>query len=139
MRWSGFGLVLGLSIAAGCGGPGAATVSGEVKVDGEPLQKGVISFSPLEGAGAVASGQIENGRYSVQTTPGKKRVQISAPIVTGQRREYNSPNAPMVEITEEGLADKYHTKSELTFDVQAGNNTRDWTVEKKPQGRSAGK
>ena len=127
-------LVIGLCLlapAGGCGGPATATVGGEVTVGGVLLEKGVISFVPAEGEGAPATANVVNGRYEIRTTPGNKRVQVSAPVVVGKRPEYNGPNAPMVEITAEGLPDRYNAKSELTYEVKPGGNTKNWELEGK--------
>lgn len=129
------GVLLGLGAAgllAGCSsGPASATVSGEVKVNGAPVEKGTISFAPAEGKGAPASGEIKNGRYEVRTTAGKKLVQISAPVVTGKRKDSSAPDAQWLEITEESIPEKYNSKSELNFDVQSGSNSKDWALEVK--------
>lgn len=117
----------GIVLILGCNNQEAASVHGDVTVDGKPLEKGVITFTGPDGKSSKAN--IENGKYDLRTTPGSNRVQISAPVATGKRKEYNGPNAPLVEITEESLPAKYHTKSELTFDVKAGSNTKDWAVE----------
>ena len=113
----------------GCGGSSVATVSGEVLVDGKPLTKGLIEFVALEGAGDPARSEVINGRYDVTTTPGKKQVKISAPVVT--RRHQPSPGAPVSEVTEESLPDRYHSQSVLTLDVRPGSNTKKWEVESK--------
>jgi len=126
-------VLLGLSAAgllSGCG-PATATISGEVKVNGALLQKGVISFVPADNTGAPVTAEITNGKYEVKTTAGKKFVQISAPVVTGKRKESPAENAPMIEITTESLPAKYHSKTELTFDVQPGGNTKNWDLEAK--------
>lgn len=117
---------------AGCG-QRAATVSGQVTVDDQPLKKGVIVFAPADGNGPPAQATIENGRYEVETLPGNKRVQISAPVVIGKKKEYDAPDAPLVEITGESLPDRYHSNSELTFEVKVGANAKDWplTVKKR--------
>lgn len=124
----------GAGLAGGCG-PGVATVSGEVTVGGRPLEKGVISFVAAEGRAAPATANIENGKYSVTTVPGNKRVQISAPVVVGKRPEHIGKDAPLVEITEESLPERYNSQTDLTFEVKAGANTKDWAVERK-KGRS---
>jgi hypothetical protein len=56
-----------ISAAAGCSGS-AATVTGTVTLDGQPLTKGDVSFHP-DGAGAApAYGQIDSsGRYTLST------------------------------------------------------------------------
>jgi hypothetical protein len=114
---------------AGCGGPETFTITGVVTVDGKPLDKGVIMFTSPDGKSATV--EIKGGNYEARTSPGMNRVQISAPIVTGTRPEYNAPDAPRVEITEESLPERYHTKSDLTVDVKPGRNIKDWAVESK--------
>jgi hypothetical protein len=114
-------MVLLAVLAGGCGS--TATVSGEVTVDGKPIDKGVISYVPADDKGAPATAPIENGRYELKTRPGNKRVQISQTVVVGKRDGY--------EITEERLPARFHSRTELTFEVQSGANTRDWNLETK--------
>ena len=127
-----FLLVLGATAAllTGCG-PSKATVSGEVKMDGQPLDSGVISFAPAAGGGASATADVKNGKYSVQTTPGAKWVQISAPLVIGQRKLSAGPDARVTDIREERLPERYNAKTELKCDLKAGGNVKDWSVESK--------
>lgn len=130
-RWafSGWPFLLGL-LLAGCG-PATVTIKGQVTLDGQPLSKGVIAFIPSDIEGETATATIENGAYTVQTLAGNKRVQISAPVVTGTRKAFDGPGAPTLEITEESLPDRYHASTELTFTAQPGENTKDWSVESK--------
>jgi hypothetical protein len=121
-------LLVVAAISTSCG-PQTSSISGTVTVDGAPLEKGVISYVAAEGQDPPATAEIAGGKYSVQTTPGKKKVQLSAPRVIGKRKEYNSPDAPEIEISEESLADKYHAQTELTFDAEPGSNSKDWQVE----------
>jgi hypothetical protein len=123
-------LVMATAVLPGCGAP-TATVSGEVTVDGQPLDKGVISYVPAEGAGAAATAEVAKGKYHLQTTPGAKWVQVSAPVVVGQRKEYNSPNAPLVDVSGERLPERYNAKTELKFELKPGANVKDWSVEGK--------
>ena len=52
--------------------------------------------------------EILNGKYATdKMVSGKKFVQISAPKVVGKRKEYEGPDAPLVELTEERLPPKY--------------------------------
>ncbi len=84
-------VALSASIAlllASCGGDGEAfgkryPVSGKVTYNGQPLEKGSISFVPEKGAGAT--GPIEKGDYTLSTggdqdgaLPGKYKVTITA-------------------------------------------------------------
>ncbi|MFM8274163.1 MAG: hypothetical protein ACKODX_17790 [Gemmata sp.] len=120
------------ALLAGCGGPkgpAPATVSGQVKLNGVAIEKGIIMFAPADGVGAPATAEITKGRYTVATTAGKKAVQVSVPVVTGRQPESAAPGAPMIELTAESVPEKYNAKSELTLDVIAGGNTKDWDLE----------
>lgn len=114
-------------LALGCGsdGPPTATVSGEVKLNGTPVAKGLITFSD---GGTTSTADIVNGRYQAKTTAGKKSVMVSAPVVIGKRKESTAPDAATVEITEESVPAKYNSTTELTFDAQAGANKKDWEL-----------
>jgi hypothetical protein len=75
-------------VIASCGGGEEAfgkryPVSGTVTYNGQPLEKGVISFIPEKGAGAT--GAIDKGSYTLSTggegdgaLPGKYKVTITA-------------------------------------------------------------
>src|SRR5688572_16057774 len=71
-------LLLLLPAAFGCGGS-QASVSGTVTYEGEEIERGYISFFPIDGKGPSAGAEILAGRYSASgLTPGKNRVVISA-------------------------------------------------------------
>jgi hypothetical protein len=61
------------TVGSGCsGGPGYshATVAGTVTVDGDPVPKGHITFSPAGGSqGPVTGAPIENGKYRCEAVP----------------------------------------------------------------------
>jgi hypothetical protein len=63
-----------LCFALGCGGDDLGKrypVSGKVTYKGQPVAKGVISFVPEEKEGRGATGEIQNGAYTLTTqTPG---------------------------------------------------------------------
>ena len=55
-------------VLPGCGSA-AATVSGEVTYEGQPVGDGYISFTPADGRGKDAGAPIANGRYIVANLP----------------------------------------------------------------------
>ncbi len=90
-------------VTAGCGK--SISLEGTVTVDGEPVKKGLIVFSPdvaSDNDGPSASGQIEDGRFRLakgQTpTPGTN-------IATVNDLENNVGYRVKVEIPEGGGAD----------------------------------
>jgi hypothetical protein len=69
--------VLGL-LSAGCGGD-AASVSGLVSYEDQPVANGYVTFAPADGKGPVVGGAVTNGRYAVANVPpGPKVVKVEA-------------------------------------------------------------
>lgn len=70
--------LLVMSLIAGCGGDGV-TVSGTVTYNGQPVEKGSISFQPADGKGNSAGGDITAGKFSVKNVaPGKNKVLVAS-------------------------------------------------------------
>ncbi|QDU56225.1 carboxypeptidase-like regulatory domain-containing protein [Aeoliella mucimassa] len=124
------------AMLVGCGSSGwqYAEVSGQVKLDGQPLANAVVEFAiltpPPEGTEGdrlpVASGQTnEQGEFHLETlTPendkingavvGNHRVTITSKIV--ERNEFEGDKI----LRKELLPPKYNQNSELTFNVPTG-------------------
>jgi len=122
-------LGLGL-IVSGCGnpkGPETARISGTITRDGQPLEKGIITFKDST-TKTVSPIPIEKGKYSGVVFPGQMRVEIGSKKVTGQRKAYDTPDSPMVDVTEEDLPAEYNVNSNLTFEVKPGNNSFDYDM-----------
>lgn len=121
-------VVVGL-VAAGCGGdaPTGYPVSGRVTLDGAALDRGLIRLAPT-GKGSPVGGEIKAGRYDLMAPPGVCRVEITATKVVGQRKAYDTPDSPLVAVTEEAVPARYNAQSQLTYDVQAGRNEKDFDL-----------
>src|SRR5262249_52343565 len=94
---------------------------------------GAISFLASDAtSGTSGGGTVIDGRYKVAPEaglkPGKYRVEIRWGKPTGKK--FRSDSGEMLDMTEEGLPEKYHTKSELTREVKAGWNTSDFNLPK---------
>jgi hypothetical protein len=122
------GLALWAALAAGCGESNVGDVAGTVTVDGTPVDEGSITFTPADGQGQTAGGPIKAGKYAVRVPPGRMKVSISAPKAIGKKKLYNTPNSPEGTIWKEGLPARYNELTELTFEVKAGKNTKDWEL-----------
>lgn len=86
-----------VSSLSGCSNDplGRQAISGTVKVDGQPLAAGDISFTPAEGQPTSGGSPIRDGKYSVPRdmglVPGKYRVEIHAPVPgTGGQPDENA-------------------------------------------------
>jgi hypothetical protein len=108
---------------------GRAAVSGKVTFGGEPLKSGIVKFIPADGRTATADSMIKDGEYTAAVPPGEKRVEITSPKVVGKRRMM--PESPEIDIVEELLPAKYNTKTELTYSVTAGSQTKDFELPSK--------
>lgn len=120
--------VAAMQIAAliGCGGK-PAQVSGTVTLDGKPLERGVVGFTPVAG-GLRAAGIIQSdGRYTL-TTNRESGLETGEYRVTVVSREPGPPSnggppMPGPYITPERYA--VESTSGLFYTVAPGNNTID--------------
>lgn len=129
--------IFALATLAGCGGSGDGynrqPITGQVILDGKPLENGMITFAQPSGDEPVASAFIENGVYKVERgdgpIPGAHRVSIWSRKPTG--RQIRNPNDPgeMIEEVRNIIPPRYGSKSELTADVKEGSNTFDFKLE----------
>jgi hypothetical protein len=129
-----------LLLASGCGGGGAGdrgAVAGMVKLDGKPVEKGSILFTPIEGArGQVVGGEIENGRYQLSAKIGPaigvNRVDIRAMRKTGKMvpKPFAPPGVTIPEQVE-AVAERFNSKSTLKVLIKSGDNTADFDVSSK--------
>jgi len=137
LRRAGLGvaLIFGL-FATGCGsgGPTMGKVSGTVKVGGQPLAKGTITFIATDGKNPNATGAIENGSYTLQTTePGDGAVvgSYNVAVSDADSAVMNTavPGMP-APVQKSGIDKKYLDAgtSGLTATVEAGSNNKDFDL-----------
>jgi hypothetical protein len=106
-------------------------VTGAVSIDGQPVEKGSISFIPADGQGPTTGAEIVAGKYTSQAPLGVSKVEIRVPKVVGKRRLYDTPDSPVQDLMEEVLPEKYNEKTELRFDAQPGKNEKNWDLQTK--------
>jgi len=119
-----------LAVFVGCEAK-PSTVSGKVTIDGKPVPRGGITFLPFDGDGPTAAGTIRNGEYSAEVFPGKKRVEILGYEVVGQVPAYGDPKGPMKDVTKAVVPPKYNQHSDLTAEIQVGNNDINFELDSK--------
>jgi len=115
-----------LIFVVGCSGS-AASVSGTVTLDGQPLTKGDVSFHPDGGSGAPAYGQIDaQGRYSLSTgteaglAPGAYTAVVVATKDPPQLYDKTGAEIPPIPITPHKYGST--TTSDLKVQVKPGKN-----------------
>jgi hypothetical protein len=126
-------LILWLAIApAGCTrGPAMGTVNGEVTLDGQPLAKGHVEFSPIDGQGQTGGAIIDGGKFSAEIPVAKMKVAIHSPKVVGKRKAYDTPESPWEDEVAEALPARYHINSDITLDVQPGTQAVKYELKSK--------
>lgn len=102
----------------GCDDANRVEIQGSVTYDGVAVEKGTISLSSLEAdssSDAVSdAGEIENGRYALETSLGKKRVEIRASRPLPPERQ-NNPEMGL--LYEDFIPPSYNRESTLTVDI----------------------
>jgi hypothetical protein len=114
------------------------TVTGLVKVDGEPLARGSIEFVPVDDKGAIAADRgtgggatIKEGTYLLEKglTVGRYRVEIQG--IRATARKVLNPLLPAEYIQEEVavVPPKFNEQSTLFREVSVGSNQIDFDLE----------
>jgi hypothetical protein len=120
----------------GCGGPNnRAAISGTVRLNGQPLANGSISFVPAEGnVGPSSGGIITDGKYAVSqargVAVGKNRVGIRSMVKTG--RKINIGRGSLEDEWQQVVPAKYNEQSELVHDVPPGSMRLDFDLKGEP-------
>ena len=121
-------LFFAIFLAAGCGGPKIAPVSGKVTMDGKPLANANVNFQPI-GQGNVHPGPgshskaDKNGEYTLEYIEGgqgalvsKHRVEISAIADDGK----GDPEDNRRRAAPDRVPPQFNVKSQLTCDAPPG-------------------
>jgi hypothetical protein len=138
-RTRSLGIVWGVFILAstGCGGMYDATVTGVVKLDGNIVPHGTVSFAP-QSAGPTAFGQIQSdGAYQLRTgreeglPPGQYIATVAANEPPAAARSADGGPSPLGKpITPEWYRDP--ATSGLAFTVESGDNVFDLELKSTP-------
>jgi len=117
-----------LGACSGCSrrpGYPTATVAGQVTIDGQPVPKGYITFSPLE-KGPVTGAAIDQGKYRAENVPaGQHKVTFQA---QGDKptKLFDVVNQVEREVPTDILPPQY--RDGVDTQVDAGENVRDFPL-----------
>jgi hypothetical protein len=116
-------VVLALAIpllVSGCSsepeGPAMFKVVGAVSFDGAPVADGRIQFRKADGDQKAFSGEIKDGKYSLEAEAGKMAVEITASRPSG-KFDNSNPDDPPQPIGEMYIPAKYNTETTLSAEV----------------------
>lgn len=132
---------LACAVLVGCGGKPVGTVTGTVTFQGQPIEQGLITFSPAGAEGSAAGGTISNGKYSVT---GLALTRYHVMVEATKEPKFTSPGDPANNRTKtaEEIRAQYDplpldtTGKEQDIDVKAGTQSLDFklTSKSKPAG-----
>jgi hypothetical protein len=119
---------------AGCGRGTEASVTGNVTLDGSPLDDATISFVPLAQEQRKAGWTtIREGKYAIPASSGlgtgQFRVEIRALRSTGEKNGQTDPTLPVP--AREAVPGRYNSKSELVANIKPGENRSDFELKSK--------
>src|SRR4051794_20919306 len=115
--------------SAGCGGAAddfpREPISGQVVLDGRPLETGLITFTPAGGGEPVVSGVIKDGGFTLDRgdgpSPGTHRVDVWARKPTGKKVRNPDERGQFIDETREIVPARYNLNSELKAEVKQGS------------------
>ncbi len=119
-----------VALMCGCsGGNSLVAIEGSVQVDGTPVDEGLISFLPEDGAGPSAQAKVTGGTYHVDVAPGKKIVRIQGFEIVGHEHAVRgNPNSPLLPVRKNVVPKKYNEESELRRTIGDGSNPLDFDL-----------
>jgi hypothetical protein len=117
-------------ILAGCGpaaAPETLSVTGTVTFDGTPVADGEIVFRDSAGQTRSCGGLITGGKFTFDSSPGSKKVEITARREVPGKMDTSNPGEE-VPLMEQYIPDTYNEKTTLTADVSADKTTFDFEL-----------
>jgi hypothetical protein len=129
-------LLVIIAFTAGCGrGNGRCGLAGSVLLDGGPIQRGSIDFTPVAGPVLTTAGSmIIDGRYAVAAKqgllPGTYRVRVFWPEVPAGPGILDGVSSKP---PRERVPERYNAKSDLLIELTAkGPNEFDFDLKAQP-------
>jgi len=128
-------VMIPLLVLLGCG-RSEGTVTGTVTFQGQPIDQGLITFSPAGNEGSAAGDEIVQGKYSVT---GLKPAKYHVTVEATKPPKFTSPNDPANARakTDEEIRAQHDplpadtTGKEQDLDVKVGAQTLDFKLESK--------
>ena len=113
-----------LCLFVGCADSDRQSLEGTVILDGQPLEKGQITFVPQAGTGSPTAGAgVVAGQFMVPAAGGpfvgKFRVEITAARPSGKKVP-DRTTGKLIDAWEQFVPARYNADSQLTADVKAG-------------------
>jgi hypothetical protein len=129
IRGSSLRFVFFTLLLAGCArGPAVGTVHGQITLDGQPIEGGLIRLVPADGNSQPADCIITAGSYTITMPVGEKKVEIYwAKSASAGKIDTASQGTEQVM---QMIPPKYNTQTTLTYTVEEGAAVKDFALTK---------
>ena len=109
---------------------GRREISGDVQLDGVPLDQDSIRFDPMPGVkGTSSGGVIEKGKYKLPQEMGLPDGTYRVSITSSDKKADATPvMGQNMEPAKERIDAKFNSESDVTVDVKAGATQFDFKV-----------
>ena len=114
------------AVIVGCGPTtDRLPISGQVRLDGAPIDRGTIRFSsPTDPNALAAGGMVRDGEFDIPRErglpPGEYRLSISSPDRDGPKVPFSpGPGKPTIMVTRDRIPVSYNVESERTVVLEA--------------------
>ncbi|WP_146432934.1 hypothetical protein [Blastopirellula retiformator] len=99
-------------------------MQGVATFNGQPIEKGYVELAPVGGVGQFASADIQDGKFTLRTSPGLRQVKITAQRKIGETAPTERiPNPEPIYF--QYLPAEFNSASQLQKDIQGGTLTLD--------------
>ncbi len=119
-----FVVALVVALTPGCGKNDPLrrqSLTGEVKLAGQPLDEGTIQFEPLDEKGVASGGLIKDGKFAIPNAAGlpagQYRLMIFAPEKGAAIQDAMPGDTMNAPLAKDRIPAKYNTQSRETIDV----------------------
>lgn len=122
---------------SGCNFKNMISVNGNLTLDGDPIENGMISFMPLQDTGNSVAGQIVDGAYKLKLFPGEYvvKVFVERPLTPEELEKWlkdpmnRGSLTPPERVKKQILPDRYNNRSILRASVSTSSKTIDFELD----------
>ncbi|PQO47824.1 hypothetical protein C5Y93_01925 [Blastopirellula marina] len=99
-------------------------MQGTATWNGQPIENGYVELQPVDGQGQFASADITDGKFSLSTLPGKRRVKVTAQRKIGETEPTERIPEPEP-IMFQFIPPEFNSDSSLEMEITASDPTLD--------------
>jgi len=113
------------------------SVSGLIRLDGQPLPKGIVHYYPRGAGGArqlvLGGAMVRNGRFSIPRelglVPGKYTVAVFSGVTTERNRKNDKGQGNSETEPKEVIPAKYNSQSNLEVEIKDSHIIKEMTID----------